>query len=321
MNSRSQQRDQLDANLTANLPARVALRRILLQLLQTMQANEDGTRRNLDSEYLHDFRVAIRRTRSALGQSKKVLPAAILQRMRTEFAWLGQITGPTRDLDVYLLNFSDYQASLPAAVRDDLDPLHEFLQRQQLQEQRLLAKRLNSRRYHELLTEWREWLEHPADDWGENAELPIGRLAGKRIRKASQRVLREGTTINNDSPAGDLHELRKNCKKLRYLLEFFQGLYPADKLRKLIKALKGLQNNLGTFQDLSVQAETLRRLARQMSAEGDIPSETLLAMGMLVDHLHQRGLCCRDEFAERFVTFASQRNRQLLIELFATKEK
>ena len=311
---------KLEIDLDPALPAREALRRILHRLLQTMAANEDGTRRDLDSEFLHDFRVAVRRTRSALGQLKKVLPAALLQRMREEFAWLGQITGPTRDLDVYLLNFTDYRDSLPAEVRADLDPLHAFLQRHQRQEQRLLVRRLNSRRYHALIAEWQEWLDTPADDWVENAELPIGQLAGERISKTFQLVLKEGTAITDDSPASELHELRKTCKKLRYLLEFFQSLYPAGKIRRLVKALKGLQDNLGTFQDLSVQAETLRRCARQMAAEGEAPPATLLAMGMLVDHLLQRELLCREEFAERFAGFSSPGNRRLFNELLSCKE-
>jgi len=311
---------KLAIDLSPGLPAREALRRILLHLLQAMETNEDGTLRGLDSEFLHDFRVAVRRTRSALSQVRKVLPKAMSERMRNEFAWLGQITGPTRDLDVYLLTFPAYQASLPAEIRADLEPLHAFLQRQQRQQQRLLARRLNSKRYHTLIAEWREWLEHPGEDWDENAALPIGRLASERIRKTFQRVLREGAAINDDSPAGDLHELRKTCKKLRYLLEFFQGLYPAGKLRKLIKALKGLQDNLGTFQDLSVQAESLRQFARQMAAEGIAPPDTLLAMGMLVDHFQQRESACRDEFAERFAGFSSTGNCRLFSELFATKE-
>ena len=45
--------------------------------LQTLRINEDGVRKDLDSEFLHDFRVAVRRTRSALSQIKGVFPAAV----------------------------------------------------------------------------------------------------------------------------------------------------------------------------------------------------------------------------------------------------
>ena len=75
---------------------------VLHRLLDTMLANETGTREDIDSEFLHDFRVSVRRTRSAISQIKGVIPQKILDRFRPEFTWLGQITGPTRDMDVYL---------------------------------------------------------------------------------------------------------------------------------------------------------------------------------------------------------------------------
>ena len=37
------------------------------------------------------------------------------------FRWLGQVTGPTRDLDVYLLKLPGYAEFLPPEARGDLD--------------------------------------------------------------------------------------------------------------------------------------------------------------------------------------------------------
>jgi CHAD domain-containing protein len=312
MKSRGLQPGRPDGELTPDQPAREALREILLGQLRVMQENEDGVLKGLDPKCLHDFRVAIRRSRSALGQLKKVFPAELSQRLRCEFAWLGQVTGPTRDLDVYLLNFPAYQACLPAAIRDDLAPLHDFLRRHQRQEQQRLVRQLTSRRYRELMAAWRDWLYDSTAQWGRQAELPIGPLAGKRIRKVLRRALWNGLTINDASPAGQLHELRKTGKKLRYLLEFFQSFYPAGEIRELIKSLKGLQDNLGALQDYSVQADSLQHFARQMTDEGEVPTGTLQAVERLIDHLHRQQLGSRAEFAERFATFARQRHDWLM---------
>ena len=70
-----------------------------------------------------------------------------------------------------------------------------------------------------------------------------------------------GTAIDDDSPAEDLHELRKVGKELRYLLEFFASLYPPEVGKPFVKTLKGLQDQLGRFQDHEVQANKLRELA------------------------------------------------------------
>ena len=67
-----------------------------------------------------------------------------------------------------------------------------------------------------------------------------------------RRVLKERRAIADDSPAEDLHELRKSCMKLRYLLEFFRSLYPRKQERALILKLKVLLDNLGNLQDLEV---------------------------------------------------------------------
>ncbi len=313
---------KLDFRFEPELPAQTAARQIHLHLLDTLERNLPGTRKDLDSEFLHDLRVAVRRTRSALTQIKGVFPPAEIERFKSRLAWIGQITGPTRDLDVYLLGFDRYRNSLPAQFRSDLDPLHQFLQEHQKQAQQAMVKRLNSPHFHGLLKEWRAFLEQPlqpADD-APNALRPIKRVADKRIYRTFRRVIDEGQAIHRGTHPDALHELRKQCKKLRYLIEFFQCLYPRQQIRQLIKALKLLLGNLGDFQDLEVQALTLREFAHQMVQEKVAPADTLLAMGMLVDGLLRRQQQARETFDQRFAAFSTPRNQQLFQQLFDGKK-
>jgi CHAD domain-containing protein len=309
--------------LEPQMRADLATRTILQELLDAIEANEAGTRADEDSEFLHDFRVAVRRTRSALGQIKSVFPQQALERFRPRFAWLGQITGPTRDLDVYLLQFDEYRGSLPAHMQAHLDPLLVFLHNHRRTEQRKLAKELGSARYRQLLKDWRAFLESPPPQRSTlpNARRPIIGLASERIWRVYRRAIKEGRAIGPDTPAAALHELRKTCKKLRYLLEFFQSLYPSNKTRKLVKRLKGLQDNLGAFQDLEVQAATLKRFGEQMLEEGQVPVDTLMAMGMLIDGLYRRQETARKEFSVRFGEFASAEERKLFTSLFRSPAK
>ena len=301
---------KLDLSLDPNSRADAATKTILLRLLDIMVANEAGVLNNLDSEFLHDFRVAVRRTRSALGQLKGVLPPTTRERFRREFAWLGTVTTPTRDLDVYLLKYPYYRASLPSQMRPHLDPLLAFLQAQQEREHKALVKSLRSARYRTLTKNWRTLLERPPPKRSTlpNAKRPVLELANERIWRAYRRVIRDGKAIGPDSPAEALHELRKTCKKLRYLLEFFQSLYPGFEIRNLIKALKQLQDNLGEFQDLHVQMTALHGFAQQL--EGD--RETGVAIGMLVERLGGYQGAARQEFSHRFAKFASPRVRKTL---------
>jgi CHAD domain-containing protein len=309
--------------LDAAMRADAAAKAVLLQQLGALTANEAGARAGLDPEYLHDFRVAVRRTRTALGQIRDVFPQKALERFRAGFAWLGEVTGPTRDLDVYLLHFPDYQARLPPAVQEDLQPLHNFLQRRQKKEQAALVKALDSHRYRQLIQGWQVFLEAevPAKTSLANAMRPVREVAGEQIARVYRRVVKEGKAITRTSPATDLHQLRKSCKKLRYLLEFFQPLYPPKKIKKLIKALKLLQENLGAFQDLEVQGAALRQFSQQMVDEGETPAATLIAMGMLVASLGEQQQRVRKEFKSHFGMFRRGKNRQRFEKSFPPPRK
>jgi len=80
-----------------------ARQEVLRRLLQTMQQNLDGIARDIDTEFLHDFRVALRRTRSALGQMRHLFAVSEIQPFRDSLAEIQRHTNRLRDLDVYLL--------------------------------------------------------------------------------------------------------------------------------------------------------------------------------------------------------------------------
>src|SRR6516162_4243180 len=64
----------VSTDITAQMPAPVAVATLLLGLLDTMEQNVDGTLRDIDTEFLHDLRVAVRRTRSAIKLLGDMLP-------------------------------------------------------------------------------------------------------------------------------------------------------------------------------------------------------------------------------------------------------
>ncbi len=304
--------------LEPTLRAEEATRRIHRELLLTMEVNHDGVLKDLDPEFLHEFRVAVRRARSALTQIKGVFPEPVVHRVGEEFRWLGSRTGPTRDMDVYLLKIPSYQAALPEGVGQELIPLVGFLEKKKRQAHRQMCRALESRRYHDLVGFWAEFLDTPGAEVPRppNAGRPVVAVAGERILTVYHRILKQGRKIRKDTPAEALHRLRIECKKLRYLISFFQSLYPAEEVRALIKALKGLQDNLGDFNDLRVQALALRSFAEEMLETGVGPPATLMAMGQLMGQLEAEQALERRAFHKRFAPFAGKENRTRFEELF-----
>jgi CHAD domain-containing protein len=293
---------KINVQLTPRMPASAALAILLTALLDTLEANVNGTVRDIDTEFLHDLRIAVRRTRSALKLAGDALPDGVAGRFRPEFKWLGDLTTPTRDLDVYLLGFSGMAASLVAATAEELEPFHDYLRRSRAAEQRLLVRGLRSARFARLSTQWRQALTAAANG---RPRPSAARLAASRIARAHRRVLRDGSAINATSPPESLHELRKRCKELRYLLELFGSLYDPGEQWRAVRELKSLQDCLGEFQDTQVQHEELRAFAEQMMAERAAPAATLLAMGEIAAGLIIRQRQARGEFTGRFRDFAS----------------
>ena len=287
--------------------ADVAAKLILRELLASVRANEAGVRECLDTEFLHDFRVAVRRARSALAQIKGVFPAQTVAGLRRDLAWLGKQTNVARDTDVYLLDYGSYRARLPAALRPHLDPLRDFLARRQQQDYAELACLLDSAAYRRVTQVWQAFADDPPPPApaAPEALTPVSSLARKRIWRAYRRVMKEGGAITHDSPAEALHALRITCKKLRYLMEFFRSLYPPKSIGKLIKALKAFQDNLGEFQDLQVQQESLLHFGAEMREEQGLPPDTERAMEHLVSALGTRQGQMRREFHERFAAFSA----------------
>ncbi len=309
---------KLNINLDPEMRADIAGKYIYSHLLKAIKANEPGTIADIDSEFLHDFRVAVRRTRAGLSQIKHILPANINAYYADFFSWLGQITSPTRDLDVYLLSFERYKNSLPVSIREDINPLYDFLLAKQQQAHKELAKKLQSAKYLSTLSEWGQYLKEPSykKPLEQNAKLTIKGLADRRIWKTFTRVLQEGEAITDSSPDEVLHDLRKSGKKLRYLLEFFQSLYPEHQIKQLIKNLKELQDVLGDFQDYAIQGQCLKLFSEEMIAI-NTPANAFLAMGVLIQDLDAHRCRARKDFASRFDDFKQEQNRATFKLLFA----
>ncbi len=305
--------NKVDVALSATMPGRLALAAVLRRLLDTLEANVWGTVRDIDTEFLHDLRVSVRRTRTALKLGAGLLPAGLASQYRPAFKWLGDLTTPTRDLDVHLLTFAAGAAELTSASPDDLAPFHRYLTQRRAVEQARLARALRSARFRALVAAWRDALDGlTAPRQGPGA----AQAAAKIIGRAHRRVLRQGSAITAESLPEDLHDLRKRCKELRYSLEFFASLYDPLTHRRAVRELKGLQDCLGTYQDCQVQQEEIRVIAAEMLAAGEVPATALLAMGDLASHIGQRERRARGEFASRFAAFASlaeERFRALVV--------
>lgn len=303
---------QLDSSLTS----RQAMVRIYRHLLTAMQRNLPGVLDDLDSEFLHDFRVAIRRTRSGLTLVKKVLPAQVVSSFSKDFKQLGRITGATRDLDVYLLRRETYPARLPAALRPGLKAFFDDLAEQRDKEVKKMVQSLRSKKTRAVLNKWRRYLASEDAEPAAEARTPVDQLAGRIIFRCFKRVMQDGGALNADTPDADVHRLRIQCKKLRYAIEFFSTLYPGKEIQVVVRQLKKLQDILGVFNDLSVQQEMVARTLDERRVNSHRDLEIAAALGGLMQSLYEEQLALRHHFVEVFTRFSDPENTALFTRLF-----
>ena len=271
--------------------ADLAVADALLGYLSVLESTVEGIVDDVDTEFLHDFRVAVRRTRSVLKLLGGTLPEGLAERVGAEFRWLGDATTPTRDLDVYLLGIDDMASSL--ARPDDLGAFGRHLLMRRAREHKALTQALRSRRFVNLCSSWRSEL-------GELISAPshenrtAAQLADEQVHKTYRKVRRRAKAISADSPSEQVHALRKTCKEMRYVLDVFQPLCDPKAYRKVVADFKGLQDVLGEFQDGEVQANALHVFAQEMLDAGKVDVNAMFAMGELAARFETKQRAARE---------------------------
>jgi CHAD domain-containing protein len=310
---------KVEIELIAQERGDIAAGVVLLRLLAVVEANLPGVLGDVDAEFLHDLRVAVRRSRAVQRELRGVFPPSELAHFRAQFRWLQRATGRARDIDVYVLEFDQFRLQLPESARGDLDPLLTVLQQRRAGARRAMVRALRSERARSLLRDWGQFLvglESGGVSGGPDAARSIADLTGARIAKVYRRMVRMGRAIDTDSPPDAYHDLRKHGKELRYLLELFAAsLYPTDVVKPLTKMLKSLQDVLGRHQDREVQVTMLRSFGDAVAAQPN-GAEGLMAMGRLIERLEEQEAAARDEFAEHFAAFSSGAQRKLIKDTF-----
>ena len=304
---------KLNLFLDPEEPCGVAVKEILARLAEIIHQNTSGTIRGEDTEYLHDYRVAIRKTRSALSEIEGALPPDIINIYGKFFSMLGRYTGPVRDTDVYLLKLDKYQSNLSGKNRKQLVAFKDYLLHLRNNYQEALRNTLKSSEYKEALKTWDTYLQQEAKGFAENSpeSRPVFEVADRLIWQIYQESLEQGKVITPESPADDIHTLRKTCKKLRYLMGFFQSLYPAREIRELLLVLKGLQDVLGDYNDYAVHIDMLKTFTETVESD-----PVLKAASSLSKSLKKKQAKVMGGFSEQFELYSSEDHVDQFREMF-----
>lgn len=291
---------------------------IIRAFLDVARRTEAGVIADHDTEYLHDYRVALRKIRSVISLFKGVFSDHETARLKETFSDLMAPTGRLRDLDVYLLERDTYFELVPPTMHDGLTAMFDMFAKERNSVQRAVAKRLGSADYAKQMEKLQAQFADPKKlKHGPKADLPAHEYACALIWKRYRKVCKIARSIDDQTPDEEVHELRISCKKLRYLMEFFAPLFDAKAIKGLIKPLKVLQDNLGLFNDYSVQQESLQDFLDTKANRGRKQDLVIAkSIGALIAVLHQRQLEERARVVSSFATFDSVETQDAFRALF-----
>ncbi|WP_169308875.1 CHAD domain-containing protein [Paracoccus gahaiensis] len=311
-----------DVAIVENATAWQSAGDVITVYLQVARENEAGIIADHDTEFLHDYRVALRKVRSVLSLFKGVYPEEQTAKFKGIASELMSPTGRLRDLDVYLLARDDYFAMLPPSLHKGLALMFEMFRKERRGAHRALAAHLRSSGYHSAITDLQAaFAGTDGPPKGPMADASVGDYARRLIWKRYRKVCRIARGITADTPDDQVHELRIGCKKLRYLMEFFAPLYPAAAVKPILKPLKRLQDNLGLFNDYSVQQAFLQRFMDGHEPLGHKQDLVLAqSIGALIAVLHERQKEERARIMASFSQFDGADIRSQFRSLFNAKE-
>lgn len=307
-------------NLTFNPDMSIgqAMATTLLFHMDMIKINLPGIKADIDTEFLHDLRVANRRSRSLVTQIKRVLPPDKDEYFREIFAWLSNETSDHRDMDVFILDMPHYQSMLPEEMRGDLEPLRELLKNSRQKIHKRLLKSLTSEKFNKFLSECETYFRTGLKDHfrTEKGKRPVVKVASKAIWKAYKRLLKKGYIASGTGDGEALHDLRKSGKKLRYLLETFKSLYPAGDMEKVILHCRNLQSLLGRIVDYRVQQRYLLGLSDMSVNSSELPAATNSCIQYLVKTYKKLEQEAVGKFDDEFAGFSSPDTKKLFRKLF-----
>jgi CHAD domain-containing protein len=228
----------------------LAIRKILTHQFQRLREHLPGVQQDLDTEFVHQARVATRRMRSCLRLFREAIPERAAAYLGGELKWLGGMFGAVRDLDVFLLNLSRFRQQMERFPAKKRRAFENWIEKRRRPPLKALCQALESPRYRNLERRLTQFLERPLPKRPRPslAVKPVQEVAPVIIMAKFDAVIEQGRALLLKPKLKQYHLLRIQMKKLRYASEFMAAAYDGS-LDSFIERTVEIQDCLGELQD------------------------------------------------------------------------
>ncbi len=240
-----------------------AARKALLKDFIKMLNNEDGSRTGEDVKHVHDMRVATRRMRSILQLLGEYFKTKPVEQFEASLKAIAQALGEVRDLDVMIENLTRFQETLPPEDQSALQKPIGILSEQRDKRRKKLNSALDKKDYGHFVANFSEFV---ANAKAAARTLPVGDGVPTEARHILPVAVYERlATVRaydhalEDADDEQLHMLRIEFKRLRYLLSIFSDILGKPGT-DFVNEIKVVQDHLGGLQDAFIAQAQLREL-------------------------------------------------------------
>jgi len=214
-----------------------------------VRANARGAALGTDPEYLHQVRVGIRRLRATLRAFRGLVRRRSALRFERELRSILRALGAARDWDEFL------QLQLAPVLR-------RAARRPSARAHRSARRVLNEERFRSVLRRALSWARE--EPWRARADPrePLGAFGARSLRRLYGAMCSAAAAIDWSDPERR-HRVRIRLKCLRYGYDCFASGFPPGAMKDFLHRLRALQHILGEMNDIKVQLDLLRVLARE----------------------------------------------------------
>ncbi len=253
---------------------------VLAEIQHQVAANIVATVETDAPEGPHQLRIGLRRLRSALGAFAPALGCAELERLSDLARGIGATVGTLRDLDVLAEDLLVPAAETAPGERG-FPRLADAVARRREAVRREVRQALSGPEVAAFVLDLagfvatRGWQAGDADAAALEADIrTLARQALDGRWKAVRKRAKDLGALSMD----ERHEMRKSMKKLRYVADVFDSLFPERKVARFRAALKSLQDDFGRLND----AAMVEALLRGPKAPGARDPDAQRAAGRLI---------------------------------------
>ena len=256
-------------------PAIEHVRAYLKAQLAEIERADPLIRSGNDPRAVHDFRVAVRRTRSVLKSTRELFDEDWLESLRDELRWIAGELAAARDLDVLLARLG--KEAGPAEA-----PVVKLLETERRRAWKRARTALSGDRYLKLLDRIAAAVEAPPV---RQADLSLEAVAGREFKK----LRRAARKLGPKASADQVHRARILAKRARYAADLAAPVV-GKRARRFVKAAKQFQDVVGAHQDAVVAADRIHGVIERTKNV-----ESAFAAGRLVERTTTRQRKARRE--------------------------